>query len=800
MGDLDPEKESQKEDREADEELESLSAEEKAAFEKIMAEISAVSGSATPEKGAARKNKTAATQSSPAQSESPAPAAATSAGENQPVAEEEEKAGEQADFNKIMAEIESKRKGEKLPTKNTPEQDEENLSGDQQAALDQIMAEIDSKRRGEKTGDDQTSAEKSEQNDLPEDQQAALNQIMADIESKRKGQKNAAPGATEDAETAELTDPQQDALNRIMSEIESKRSSGKTQSTAASDDGAQTEAQPPDIEKIMAEIEAQKLREVKKAAPAAASDPQEEDPQKQDGAGGDKTQEKTSLTMEEFDDELNHLLSATKKKPAGNESEEAEAAQIKTHRTRADGKSAQNSAPLSAAPAEPLPVQDDEVAEVPQDYPVLHEVQVETDSSQKRSAKRTKTNGARPKRRRLRSLAFSLLIVLTLAGVSGGAYLAYQRYFSTSAKTHTPFDSIGLRAETEVIRETVREPAATAPPLASPPAALPVPPKEIKPLETPAMILAGLKNDLSSARSRIQQKIADIEQLKSYYIRGVHEEAERIEEALPNGQPPSLEGALADRKIELGLRAIQRRKTYVAKLEIPLAQIGAMSEELLYLERRTQVYEILNNGIGGLPIEKFRKDVSDAIGSHLQYLSQLSIDDVDVQAPALALIWEEQVAKLAQRASLLAQRAPLNRAVGAEICKGKYDRKYLLTALSEETAKCLIRWSGKDMYLNGLTELTPEAAKMLVQWPGEWLSLNGVKELSAETAKILSQWPGRRLSLNGLSILSPEATDHLSQWRGTQLEMIGLRAIGPWKNYATRLFLSEKLRLQLEAQ
>ena len=168
--------------------------------------------------------------------------------------------------------------------------------------------------------------------------------------------------------------------------------------------------------------------------------------------------------------------------------------------------------------------------------------------------------------------------------------------------------------------------------------------------------------------------------------------------------------------------------------------------------------------------------------------------------PDLETIWREVVTRISCKTQQLSTQSPLNKAVSAEICKGNFERKFMLTALSTETARCLINWTGKDLYLNELTELTAETAGVLAQWPGEWLSLNGLKTLSADTARHLAQWPGKRLSLNGLTILSAETTANLSRWKGEQLEMVGLQAIGSWENYGTRLFLSENLRRRLDIQ
>jgi hypothetical protein len=209
----------------------------------------------------------------------------------------------------------------------------------------------------------------------------------------------------------------------------------------------------------------------------------------------------------------------------------------------------------------------------------------------------------------------------------------------------------------------------------------------------------------------------------------------------------------------------------------------------------------LSQWVGGPSIPQYKQEIADRIQTHMKVIKELSVDNGQMDLPSKASVWDEVQAGLKKEKDLAAKRSKTNtqnKLISQEICSGEYGRKYLLTHLSKEAATCLIQWNGKDLYLNGLTELSPQAARILAQWPGEWLSLNGVKEMSAETAKYLAQWPGKRLSLNGLEKLSPQATTQLSQWKGEQLEMIGLTVIGPWENYATRLYLSETMRRKLQ--
>ena len=851
-----------KDDADFDDELDSLSADEKAAFDKIMAEISAATGEPTSDNDESKAEKAKPhamedtpapestnpsdleTDSEPSAEESSEKLSADMAGDNEPepvpesngseededglndeqqaaldaimqeidgknasssvsASESVEKSeieaeakepieeelpaseGDQADealsddqqqaLDNIMAEINSKSEGgdqESEPTPEEPKSDEEALSDDQQQALDSIMAEINSKR--ESDGEEKEPAVEQEPDDeaLSDDQQQALDSIMAEINSKRKGDvEEKEPAVEQEPDDEALSDDQQQALDSIMAEINSKRKGDVEEKEPADeqepDDDALSDDQQQALDSIMAEINSKRKSDDDGKEPAAELDESDE---KQDAP------ESNNLTIEEFDDELNSLLT------------EAE-------------QGAQNKAtPAAETPVESTAFKDQTTGpqkEEKKEYPILQEVVVAEEKPGPKKGKRVR--GVFWAGRKKALLTGTLAACLVFAG----GYYAYNYYL---IKGSTP---PVLSDDRDMDQPSLQSSAkGTAPSLSEERIDKPSPVEIDEPPQSEPLIaenavedgLSALNFRLSSAREQIQAKINDINQLKSYYARGIAEETEKIEQALEQGRIPTFTEAINNKSIELALRAIQRRRTYIAKLGTPISQLTSMAEELLYLERKSDIFETLSRGINGLQIEAFEQEALTIVTGHLQYNAQLSIDQVEATPVKLQAIWDDIAQEISKKSNLLAQRAPLNRAISREICKGNYDRKYQLTALSAETAVCLVRWPGKDLYLNALNELTPEVAKVLSQWPGEWISLNGIKELPAASAKHLAAWPGRRLSLNGLTQLSSEATSHLSQWGGEQLEMVGLHSIGSWENYGTRLFLSEKLRRQLEAQ
>ncbi len=768
----------EKEQPEIDNELESLSADERAAFEKIMAEISASAGGPPPDES---PKQSAPPPPSAPEDSPPSPADHSSAPNASP--EENPPEEQQASIDKIMAEIETRKKGSQAEAPAAPEEDpspEEDLSNDQQAALDQIMAEIEAKRNGDKAktlNAEITEKPKVEEGlseeELSNDQQAALEQIMAEIEAKRKGEKPTSPQTPEAEPSPEIPSVAQEAdLNQIMADIEARKKHQQSEPKAT-----------PAVTEV---------NQSQTNADAEALQPE-----------GEPLPKNENLTLEEFDDELNQLLMT--------------AQQTTTAAEPPQSRLALNSGPGSAAPPAGADrknlakeknasqeksspgMQPPAPADQHRPLPILQEVAVEPSKTPKE--KRRKKAAGHLKTYRSAKIFIRLGLAVLFVVAAGTIIRIYHQPISTwiiqtlhnSPAEHPPEQTPLVAAAAPI--NAVPQPTENSVPTSEPVSETSLPANPPDPVS-----FEDLKADLVEAGKQVQEKIADFQQLKSYYRRGVDEEIEKIEDLLQSGKIPSFEEAIAVKKIELGLRAIQRRELYMAKLETPLRQLGTMGEELLFLERQAQIYITLNKGIIGLPLETFKLEAATAIGNFGRYKAQFSIDQVEAQPSTLPVIWEMIAAQISKQADLLAQRAPLNRSIGAEVCRGNYDRKYLLTAISAQTAQCLINWNGKDLYLNALSELTPEVARILSQWPGEWLSLNGIRELSAEAAKYLSQWPGKRLSLNGITALSAETTAYLSHWHGQQLEMVGLQSIGPWENYGTRLFLSEKLRRQLEAQ
>ncbi|WP_319409976.1 hypothetical protein [uncultured Desulfosarcina sp.] len=317
-------------------------------------------------------------------------------------------------------------------------------------------------------------------------------------------------------------------------------------------------------------------------------------------------------------------------------------------------------------------------------------------------------------------------------------------------------------------------------------------------LKTAAENLDRLRNELIEKRS-------EIEELRTYYQAGIDAEIQEIVERVrQTGKGPvPFNSVLADARISLGLSAIQRRDTYIKKLETPTNALFWDSEELLFFSRKAGILALMVDKTSDIDVEGFIKQADEIRQVHGNALARLNIDTVPATPLALESIWQD-IEKRLPTTTIKLERDNLitdtdNAAIWKNICDGDFTQKNKLTELSPEAARCLATWKGKDLFLNALTELSPEAARHLAAWDGDWLGLNGLKELSPEAAVHLSRWKGKGLSLNGLSRLSPRLVAILSEWQGEQIELVNVKHMAYWENPKTRLFLSEDLKRKQSA-
>ncbi len=328
-----------------------------------------------------------------------------------------------------------------------------------------------------------------------------------------------------------------------------------------------------------------------------------------------------------------------------------------------------------------------------------------------------------------------------------------------------------------------------------------------KTLSKNEIYLAKIK-DVGLLRDELLEKKKEIDQLIRHYQNGIADLEEQIKQELHNEAINSYTEGLKNKRIELNLRTIQRRRSYIDGLEKPARWIKQGSEELLFLKRKAEFDLQLIDIASGIDMDRNMRHISAAIQKYQPSAEKLAVDRENTDLPALEKIWGQ--IKDQKKISGKALPNVTDEEIAKEICSGNYERAAELTSISAAGAQCLSSMNGSDLFLNGLTTLSPAAAKYLFQWRGNWVCINGVKELSPAAAQYLFKWEGNWISLNGMNEFPPELATYLMEWEGKQLELMGLRYnkkntdqkalkyLALWETMGGKLFISDVVRKEIE--
>ncbi len=347
-------------------------------------------------------------------------------------------------------------------------------------------------------------------------------------------------------------------------------------------------------------------------------------------------------------------------------------------------------------------------------------------------------------------------------------------------------------------------PATPAP--APAPAVAPQPqPQPQAPAQAAATGIDALIEQIERLRDAYRVKHEEIEALQAQYrreIAGVEDEIRAEAKGVHE-----FKQAVENKRIELGLKTIQRQQAYIDKLEESARHLQIGNEELRFLQREIQADARIAAFTENVTVDHLAAKADEALKRYGLALEKARVDLSSISLTPLEQIWKS-IAEIPAASGPAA--APPSMAAAAtrdakildQICQGHFENKHRLTDLTVEAAGCLAAWKGKDLFLNGLSRLSPESAARLAQWKGQWICLNGLTEVSEPLAAALAQWPGRRLSLNGVATLPAAATRQLARWPGRELELVGLQALSPeaaenlspWKAAGGKVIVSPNFR------
>jgi hypothetical protein len=308
-------------------------------------------------------------------------------------------------------------------------------------------------------------------------------------------------------------------------------------------------------------------------------------------------------------------------------------------------------------------------------------------------------------------------------------------------------------------------------------------------------------------RNDLLEKKEDIYKLKLHYRNGIVELLDQITQEMQITDISSLAQALENKRIELYLRTIQRRRAYIQELEKPDQWVHNGSEELLFLKRKTLLDLQIADIASGIDLNRHLRYINAAIQKYQPSAANLSVDNQTSKLPPLETIWSQVLKQQVEKVQTPV--SPEDEKIIAEICSGESKHIAELATMTAKAAKCLSQMNGSDLFLNGLKQLAPDEAKYLSQWQGNWICLNSVKTLSPAVARHLFKWQGSWISLNGLTEFPPELALYLMEWKGSQLELMGLnyhqkkpdhralKFLALWETMGGKLFVSEGVRKQM---
>jgi hypothetical protein len=334
--------------------------------------------------------------------------------------------------------------------------------------------------------------------------------------------------------------------------------------------------------------------------------------------------------------------------------------------------------------------------------------------------------------------------------------------------------------------------------------------------------LARKLDDAARLREALLGKLEEVLRLKRYFQDGIEDVRSQVAVRIQNSGIRSYRQAIADQRIELDLRTIQRRLAAIDELSRPIDWLAHAAEAVDYGIRKTRIDLSMAPYTAGVDLNRLYRELAGVTQQYALTDKRLLIDGQTVEARPLKVIWQEVTSPVKKVAWVQGNGSGVrgtfvnwagsaaNRRIWKELCRGDFSHAADLSMLSSEAAACLASDQVRDLFLAGLRELPGAAARNLVKWPGKWLVLNGLTSISPAAARQLSRWRGKRLSLNGLVELSPQAAASLAQWGGRDLEMVSLtvknaskagQVLGPlkkWERGGRRLFVPPDVRKMLD--
>jgi soluble lytic murein transglycosylase-like protein len=160
----------------------------------------------------------------------------------------------------------------------------------------------------------------------------------------------------------------------------------------------------------------------------------------------------------------------------------------------------------------------------------------------------------------------------------------------------------------------------------------PKPPSKQETFEAVLDEAAGILAELAGKKNEISELIR-------YYQIGINELEKQIVQEMQKKQITSYSRGVRIKRVELGLRTIQRRRVYIRKLKKSNLWVKSGSEKLLYLKRKIQFDIQLIDIAGGINLGRHMKQLNAAILKYRPTAEKLATKLPDADILPLETIW-----------------------------------------------------------------------------------------------------------------------------------------------------------------
>ena len=174
---------------------------------------------------------------------------------------------------------------------------------------------------------------------------------------------------------------------------------------------------------------------------------------------------------------------------------------------------------------------------------------------------------------------------------------------------------------------------------------------------------AGILAELAGKKNEINELIR-------YYRNGIHELEEQIIQEMQKKRITSYSRGVRIKRVELGLRTIQRRRVYIRKLKKSNLWVRGGNEELLYLKRKAQFEIQLIDIASGINLDRHIKQLRAAILIYRPTAEKLATKLPDADILPLETIWSRIIKPTEKTA-----QTPV-RTVGQELLKRNGDSDF----------------------------------------------------------------------------------------------------------------------------